>query len=322
MKEYYKYILAALAGAGLGSLVTGYLVKRYCDAVYDEKIQGLTDAARENFDKQLADKGYLCQAIVEIVEDEDLKEQILDRYDRIRLADRGQKLSETKAAEYLTKYQNALDELGYSGQGGFVDASSEIENTEDYLNARIKQQVKEAAERLAQEYPLKAPERLSKPSLEDLTRDMAERQSPSEDDPVATDEAYGYQEEDIPEFNDGSEIYEHIHDVIDSSRPPYVISEDEFADPDIGFETETITYYSGDDTLCDSKDCILQIADHIGEEALEKFEGDIVYVRNPRLGMDYEVVWSPQSYSADVLGYEPEAKNRPRGFRRNMEEDW
>lgn len=87
-------------------------------------------------------------------------------------------------------------------------------------------------------------------------------------------------------------------------KEPYVISPDIYGEID-NYETITLTYYSGDDTLADDCDDIMHDIEHtVGDEALESFgeyEDDVVHVRNDRLKVDYEIILDSRKYS-EVVG--------------------
>lgn len=73
----------------------------------------------------------------------------------------------------------------------------------------------------------------------------------------------------------------------------------------------TLTYYEGDDVLCDERDVIVDPEDRdnlVGEANLERFghgSGDVnvVYIRNDRLEILYEIVKSPNEYAVEVHGF-------------------
>ena len=95
---------------------------------------------------------------------------------------------------------------------------------------------------------------------------------------------------------------------------PYVISEMEFNDgpDDRVHDQERLTYYAADDTLVDSRDQIVDDTEYrISEDSLMRFghgtmNQNLVHVRNDRIGVDYEIAFSPNSYAQDVLGEIPE----------------
>lgn len=79
---------------------------------------------------------------------------------------------------------------------------------------------------------------------------------------------------------------------------PYVISPDEFSSSPPGYSAQPLDYFT-DGILADGWGVKLDIEDTIGEEALEHFgeyADDLVYVRNERLEVDYEVTKDPRPY--------------------------
>lgn len=94
---------------------------------------------------------------------------------------------------------------------------------------------------------------------------------------------------------------------------PKVISLEDFMDD--SYEKETLTYYNEDDTLVDeAEDPVVNVDDIIGDGLIrfgELSEDDnVVYVRNERFQIDYEVIRVFGSYSRSVLGIIPEKKRR------------
>lgn len=80
---------------------------------------------------------------------------------------------------------------------------------------------------------------------------------------------------------------------------PYVISPDDFRCSPPGYNAQALDYYS-DGILADGWGVQVDIEDTIGEDALEHFGeyvDDIVYVRNERNEIDYEVTQDPRTYA-------------------------
>lgn len=106
---------------------------------------------------------------------------------------------------------------------------------------------------------------------EDLSKHVAERTGPEEEDPS--------------EF--------HF---------PRIISEEQFLTENAHYDKSTLTYYTEDDILCDEREDIIVDVDRIvGGDALFSFgvsssDPDIVYVRNDDLGSDFEIVRQYQAY--------------------------
>jgi hypothetical protein len=83
------------------------------------------------------------------------------------------------------------------------------------------------------------------------------------------------------------------------SEYPYVIEPDTYHDENGIFDKETLTYYDGNDTLVTDEDEVLDINSTIGRENLDRFgefEDSTVFVRNEKLGMDFEVVYVEGEY--------------------------
>lgn len=79
---------------------------------------------------------------------------------------------------------------------------------------------------------------------------------------------------------------------------PYVISPEEFSSSPPGYNAQPLSYYS-DGTLADDWGEKLDIEETIGEDSLDHFgeyDDDIVYVRNERTEIDYEVTKDPRTY--------------------------
>lgn len=91
---------------------------------------------------------------------------------------------------------------------------------------------------------------------------------------------------------------------------PYVIHYDERHEID-GYSEVTLTYYEGDDVLCNERDDVVDPDERdrlVGEENLSKFghgsnDAVIVFVRNDALEIVYEIVKSPNSYAEEVHGF-------------------
>lgn len=117
---------------------------------------------------------------------------------------------------------------------------------------------------------------------------------------------YGEEDEKVVEFK----VYERI------DGEPYVISRLEFEDNEAGYDQISLTYYDGDDTLCDDKDSRIPDIDRvIGQRNLEYFghasdDERVVYVRNEKFGTDYEIFKNDGEYTVMVLGLSDEDLGR------------
>jgi hypothetical protein len=108
---------------------------------------------------------------------------------------------------------------------------------------------------------------------------------------------------------------------------PYVVTQAEYLEEDSGLPQTTLTYYAGDDILTDDRDNpIDNVEDIVGQDNLARFghgSGDknIVYIRNERVGAEYEIAYSAGKFSEEVHGF-IEHSDRPvnRRFRQGRDE--
>lgn len=113
---------------------------------------------------------------------------------------------------------------------------------------------------------------------------------------------------------------------------PYIVTKDEFYANDPENDQQDLTYFEVDSVLCDERDkAIEDVNGIVGDANMARFgsgSGDRnkVYIRNERLGIDYEVTRSKGSYLEEVLGMAEEDPNSlkhsdQRDRRRAMRED-
>ena len=94
-----------------------------------------------------------------------------------------------------------------------------------------------------------------------------------------------------------------------SSLTPYIISKEEFLQAETDFPQSTLTYYAGDDILSDEKDGTIDDAEFVvGTSNLQRFghgsdDGNVVYIRNENLKMDFEIIHSEGKYAVEVQGH-------------------
>jgi len=91
-----------------------------------------------------------------------------------------------------------------------------------------------------------------------------------------------------------------------TSDIPYVVHKDEFFNDEMDFKQSTVTYYKGDDILCDELEKPVYNYQHfIGPNlAFGHGSGDpnVFYVRNERERMEWEVLLDEGRYETEVLG--------------------
>ena len=114
-----------------------------------------------------------------------------------------------------------------------------------------------------------------------------------------------------------------------SATDPYIISIEEYAEEFRNHEKVTVTYYEADETLADENDeMIHDIESNVGLDNVVRFgqggskDENVVYVRNQRSGIDFEICRMTVGYAEHVLGLPPEdnqgvgfVKNPPRQIR-------
>lgn len=143
----------------------------------------------------------------------------------------------------------------------------------------------------------------------------------SENDEVVPDETD--EGEDEPVRDDRPEPQRQVQNVWkyakDHPHPEdeaYVITFDQFNDEHDDYDKGDLTYYEGDDTLVDSQESpIDDVEGLIGPDALDRFgdgsnSRDIVYVRNDRVSMDFEISRDDRSYTEHVLGIQEPKKRK------------
>jgi len=88
---------------------------------------------------------------------------------------------------------------------------------------------------------------------------------------------------------------------------PYILEHDEFFNSE--FQDARVTYYEGDGVLVDERDeHIPDIDGTVGEDNLLRFghgsrDNNILYIRNEKLDIDFEVVRDQGKYTEKILGY-------------------
>lgn len=84
----------------------------------------------------------------------------------------------------------------------------------------------------------------------------------------------------------------------------HLITEEQFITED-EYEKVCITYFGGDDTLCDTDDDILDQDTMEMTDLLTEFANTdcpSIFIRNERRAIDYEILWDDDSYQVVVLG--------------------
>jgi hypothetical protein len=98
-----------------------------------------------------------------------------------------------------------------------------------------------------------------------------------------------------------------------SKDKPYILHVDEFIENESGYNQDTITYFAGDDIMCDSDDTpMYDYVELMGELRFGhgSRESHIVYIRNDKLGIEWEILLHDGKYHEEILGARLEAQAR------------
>lgn len=167
---------------------------------------------------------------------------------------------------------------------------------EEFRQLRVHFAAKEAARKANEE----------KPDLAEKVQELG--YAPSEEEPgeVEVVNAFDHDEPQPEPESSWNQMAE-----MQSRGPvhPYVIHKDEHMANEDEFEQVTLTYFLGDDVLADERDTVIAEPDVIvGLDNLQRFgdgseDPNVVYIRNPRLEVDYEVIRSEGTFAQEVHGF-------------------
>lgn len=102
-----------------------------------------------------------------------------------------------------------------------------------------------------------------------------------------------------------------FEDVTAENQRPFIIPTDVFMSGNLGYEQSSPTFYVGDSILADERDePIDNVDDVVGDINMTRFgdksgDANVVYIRNHRLGIDFEVTRNEGRYAEIVLGIRP-----------------
>ena len=91
-------------------------------------------------------------------------------------------------------------------------------------------------------------------------------------------------------------------DEVPYMNAPYVITPDDFSSSPPGYNAQPLNYFA-DGVLADDWGVVLDLDETIGEDSVEHFGeyvDDVVYVRDERLEIDYEVTRDPRTYKESL----------------------
>ena len=174
--------------------------------------------------------------------------------------------------------------------------------------------IKTKYERLAQEEIDSVKEEFSR--LSKIRKESNNRQNEDEDTEAGAIEWNDTDQDDLVEYSNITAQYRSSSDDDETDEEgdewsegevpyingPYVISPDDFSSSPPGYSAQPLDYFA-DGILADGWGVKLDIEETIGEESLEHFgeyADDLLYVRNERKEIDYEVTKDPRTYAEAV----------------------
>lgn len=181
--------------------------------------------------------------------------------------------------------------------------------TEDELQEEIDTvEATEEYQKAASKYYI--PRSNDKPSLTDLAEQAGIK---TEIEKIKEEEDEEVEAWNDPDNAEEEEKPDDPRDEYDGPATPHQITEEEFLEDDL-FDKDQLTYYIDDDTLCDIDDNVLNVDEYLGDynafsgairEAMRKHEV-LLYWRIPSIDEDVEIELKQTSYSAYVLGIDPD----------------
>ena len=174
--------------------------------------------------------------------------------------------------------------------------------------------IKTKYERLAQEEIDSVKEEFSR--LSKIRKESNDRQNEDENAEAGGIEWNDTDQDDLVEYNNITSRYRSSSDDDETDEEgdewsegevpyingPYAISPDDFSSSPPGYSAQPLDYFA-DGILADGWGVKLDIEETIGEESLEHFgeyADDLLYVRNERKEIDYEVTKDPRTYAEAV----------------------
>ena len=174
--------------------------------------------------------------------------------------------------------------------------------------------IKTKYERFAQEEIDSVKEEFSR--LSKIRKESNDRQNEDEDVEAGDIECNDTDQDDLVEYSNITARYRSSSDDDETDEEgdewsegevpyingPYVISPDDFSSSPPGYSAQPLDYFA-DGILADGWGVKLDIEETIGEESLEHFgeyADDLLYVRNERKEIDYEVTKDPRTYAEAV----------------------
>lgn len=215
------------------------------------------------------------------------------------------------AARNMTAAKLKFAALGLivgAATGGFVAFRLAYRKAESEFIDEVEGQVYSAVAEMQEHYAAKeqALENREKPDLASVVEKLG---YVAKDGDTIDPEVQTVFKQDDPQDDPSTDAWNYEQEAASrGSVFPFVVHHDEFVLNEDDYEQVTLTYYSEDDVLADERDQILPDQNSVvGLENLQKFghgseDPNVVYIRNPRLEVDYEVCRSEGSFAREVHG--------------------
>lgn len=176
-----------------------------------------------------------------------------------------------------TKYERIAQEEIDSVKGEFINM---MQNMKQKLKADVTNE--DATEECDEYYP------------DDDERDFTEKEKEQIEYYKLTSKYRGSKNDDETNKEGGTGD----EDEVPFINGPYVITPDDFSNSPPGYNAQPLDYFA-DGVLADDWGVKINIEEIIGEDAINHFGeyvDDIVYIRNDRTEIDYEVTRDPRTY--------------------------
>lgn len=217
--------------------------------------------------------------------------------------------------------------------GGFIAFRLAYKKAEENAECRAEEEIAQMREHFLRKAEAREAN-AAKPELGTIVRDLGytseppapetpvvevEPEEPGEVSPMAKvhnvfERSHGAEEPEIVRQARTATVWDYNAEqqIRDSLHPMacYVIHKDEVGEDD-SYEQETLTYYEEDDVLTDARDEVLDQDDKVGLDNMGRFghgSGDpnVVYVRNPELMVEFEIIKTKGSFAQVVHGFNPD----------------
>lgn len=171
-----------------------------------------------------------------------------------------------------------MKQILYFSIGAAVGAVSAWFITKQYYKKRLQEDIDAIREDYEDEY--------TKERVEDKVKELGYISDEDEKEvPINPVNAEDYDENGVKRDDVNPFPYE-------PSNVPYPINPDQYHD-EMVFDKMTLSYYEDTGSLVSDEEEEVNISDFIGRESLDHFgeyESDVLYVRNEKMGTDFEVV--------------------------------